>query len=225
MLIQDDVCLWNPGWLLIITFPRYHTALTFTSKRTPAFAFPRATSHLQQSASEIRKNAYTVAKQQQKTWKPAFPQKSPLRANHANHILMLQTFLLSNAWPKLRLPSILFLQASIQSYRKRKILERICSGQKWGTLPTHDWKSSYDGKHQLCVQVVRLFSASNMQPVKNVCPVTTNPLCKACVSASQGELLLHSSDHNLYFLFLKSEHKYSRSCSTPFLTTKVECFY
>lgn len=81
-------------------------------------------------------------------------------------------------------------------------------------------KSSYDGKHQLCVQVVKLFSASNMQPVKNVCPVTTNPLCKACVSAPQAELLPHSADHSLHLLFLRSEHRYSRGCSTPFLTAQ-----
>lgn len=55
-------------------------------------------------------------------------------------MLMLQTFLLSNTWPKLRFPRSLFLQPSIQSYGERKILEHICSGQKWGTLPTHDWK-------------------------------------------------------------------------------------
>lgn len=83
---------------------------------------------------------------------------------------------------------------------------------------------SYDGKHQLCVQVVKLFSASNMLPVKNMCPVTTNPLCKACLSAPQAELLLHSADHNLYLLFLRSEHKYSRSCSTLFLNVFTKTF-
>lgn len=187
----------------------------------PKSNFPPATA----SARNKKKKMLIAANQQQKTWKPAFPQKSPLRTDHANHILTLQTFLLSNARSKLRLPNILFLQASIQSYKEQKILEHICSGQKWGTLPTHDWKSSCDRKHQLCVQVVRLFSASNMQPVKNMCPVPTNPPCKACVSASQAELLLHSADHNLYLLFLRSEHKYSRSCSTPFLTNKVEWLY